>query len=56
MKTNVSFRTVSPYNTSVTCPKCGLADKKNRDEEAPVEEDLDREEENEDTEDTEDQE
>lgn len=27
----VSFRTVSPYNTSITCPKCGLADKKNRD-------------------------
>ncbi len=27
----VSFRTVSPYNTSVTCPKCGLADKKSRD-------------------------
>lgn len=27
----VSFRTVSPYNTSITCPICGLADKKNRD-------------------------
>ena len=29
----VSFRTVSPYNTSITCSKCGLADKKNRDRE-----------------------
>lgn len=27
----ISFRTVSPWNTSVTCPACGLADKKNRD-------------------------
>ena len=26
----VSFRTVSPYNTSVTCPKCGHTDKKSR--------------------------
>ena len=26
----VSFRTVSPYNTSITCPVCNLADSRNR--------------------------
>jgi len=26
----VSFRTVSPYNTSITCPACNLADSRNR--------------------------
>ena len=28
--TNVSFRTVSPYKTSQTCPVCGYADRRNR--------------------------
>ncbi len=28
--TNVSFRTVSPYNTSITCSQCGHAEKGNR--------------------------
>jgi len=26
----ISFRTVSPYNTSITCPVCNLADSRNR--------------------------
>lgn len=28
-----SFRTVSPYNTSVTCPSCGYVDRRNRNRE-----------------------
>ena len=28
--TNVSFRTVSPWRTSQTCPACGYADRRNR--------------------------
>lgn len=30
---NVSFRRVSPYNTSVTCSSCGYVDRRNRDRE-----------------------
>jgi len=29
-RNRVSFRTVSPFNTSITCPICGLIDKRNR--------------------------